>query len=63
MSLKKAISELPHPLVIGFGNPLLDVIIEGDENELLSKYDLKFDEQIELEEEAMEKLFADLPDE
>ena len=63
MSVKETISTYDHPLVMAFGNPLLDIILTEDENDLLAKYNLRVDGQTELEEEEMEKLIQELPDE
>ncbi|XP_001599233.2 adenosine kinase-like isoform X2 [Nasonia vitripennis] len=63
LSVKEIFANFEHPVVMAFGNPLLDVILTDDENNLLSKYNLKIDGQTELEEKVMEQLFADLPEE
>lgn len=63
MSVKEIIANFEHPVVMAFGNPLLDVILTNDESNLLSKYNLKLDGQTELEDKVMEQLFADLPEE
>lgn len=62
MSVKETIANFEHPVVMAFGNPLLDIILTKDENNLLEKYDLKIDGQMELEAKIMDQLFADLPE-
>lgn len=63
MSVKETIASFEHPVVMAFGNPLLDIILTKDDNDLLSKYNLKIDGETELEEKEMEQLIAELPDE
>ena len=63
MSVKETVANFEHPVVMAFGNPLLDIILKEDENNLLTKYNLKIDGATELEEKEMDQLIADLPDE
>ncbi|XP_058800713.1 adenosine kinase-like [Phymastichus coffea] len=63
MSMKEKIAKLQHPIVMAFGNPLLDVLIINDEDNLLTKYNLKIDGQTELDRKKIDQLFNDLPNE
>jgi hypothetical protein len=63
MSLKEIIANFEHPVAMAFGNPLLDVILSNDKNNLVSKYNLSFDAQIELKEKEINQLFTELTDE
>ncbi|KAJ8668287.1 hypothetical protein QAD02_009950 [Eretmocerus hayati] len=63
MSHKEIMSRFENPVVLAFGNPLLDIFLTNDENHLLSKYDLKVDEQKELDGELMDQLITELPEE
>lgn len=64
MSAKEKVGKLKHPIVLAFGNPLLDVIVVNNNErvgDLLNKYNLKVDGQAELDREEMDRLFDDLP--
>lgn len=63
MSVKEAIANFEHPVVMALGNPLLDITIQNDTIDLCTKYNLAVDGQIELEEKEIEKLLKDSPDE
>ncbi|XP_011501475.1 PREDICTED: adenosine kinase [Ceratosolen solmsi marchali] len=63
MSMKEIVANFKHPVAMAFGNPLLDVIISNDDNNLVSKYNLTLDAQIELKEKDINQLCAELTDE
>lgn len=62
-SLKEAIANLKLPAVVAFGNPLLDVVSTIQDDNLLEKYKLKVDSELELPEEIIQQILADLPTE
>lgn len=43
-----------------FGNPLLDIIVRIEGNDLLEKYDIKPDDQKEISDEEMKNLYDDI---
>lgn len=59
--LKKAIIRLDYPAIVAFGNPLLDILVILQNDDLLKKYNLKPDGETELCEKKMQELMADLP--
>ncbi|XP_029174849.1 adenosine kinase-like [Nylanderia fulva] len=61
--LRKTIARLDFPAIIAFGNPLLDILVIVKNEDLLKKYNLKIDGEMELCEEKMQELIADLPPE
>lgn len=62
-SLQKAIASLQSPAVVAFGNALLDVVVTIRGDELLEKYKLKGDNEIEHPEDVIQQILADLPTE
>ncbi|KAK0178521.1 hypothetical protein PV327_007403 [Microctonus hyperodae] len=60
-SLQKAIASLQSPAVVAFGNALLDVVVTIRDDELLEKYKLKGDNEIEHPEDVIQQILADLP--
>ncbi|KAK0075131.1 hypothetical protein PV325_007320 [Microctonus aethiopoides] len=60
-SLQKAIASLQSPAVVAFGNALLDVVVTIRGDELLEKYKLKGDNEIEHPEDVIQQILADLP--
>lgn len=62
MSVKDTIAQYEHPVVMALGNPLLDIIVQNNNNDLCEKYNLAIDGQTELEEAEIEKLLKDLSD-
>ncbi|EZA60860.1 hypothetical protein DMN91_008028 [Ooceraea biroi] len=63
ISLQKTIARLDFPAIIAFGNPLLDIFVMLENDDLFKKYNLKTDGETELCEEKMQELTADLPSE
>lgn len=63
ISLRQAIALLDVPAVIAFGNPLLDIFVVLQDDDLLKKYNLKMDGETELCEKKLQELIADLPSE
>jgi len=61
--LRKTIARLDFPAIIAFGNPLLDVLVILKNDELIKKYNLKIDGEMELCEKKLQELIADLPPE
>ncbi|XP_012242193.1 adenosine kinase [Bombus impatiens] len=61
VSLRKSIAKLDCPAIIAFGNPLLDVYVTIKNDDLLKKFNLPTDGEIELPVEKMQELLADLP--
>lgn len=61
--LEKVIATLQLPAVVAFGNPLLDVVSNIQDDNLLEKYKLKVDSEIELSEDIIQEILADLPTE
>lgn len=61
--LRKTIARLDFPVIIAFGNPLLDILVIVKNDDLFKKYNLKIDGETELCEEKMQELIADLPPE
>lgn len=61
--LRKAIVRLDYPAIIAFGNPLLDILVILENDDLLKKYNLKVDGETELCEAKIQELIADLPPE
>ncbi|XP_008556442.1 uncharacterized protein LOC103577541 [Microplitis demolitor] len=59
--LEKVIATLQLPAVVAFGNPLLDVVSNIQDDNLLEKYKLKVDSEIELSEDIIQEILADLP--
>lgn len=46
--------------VAAFGNPLLDIIVNIDSDELLEKYGIKNDDQKEIDDFQMKNLYKDI---
>lgn len=63
LSLKKAVKGLAVPAVVSFGNPLLDIVVTLENDDILEKYGLKVDGEVELPEEKIQDLLAELPPE
>lgn len=61
VSLRRSIAKLDCPAIIAFGNPLLDVYVTIKNDDLLKKFNLPTDGEIELPVEKMQELLADLP--
>lgn len=61
VSLRKSIVKLDVPAVVAFGNPLLDIYVTLKNDDLLKKYNLSADGEMELPAEKMQELLADLP--
>lgn len=61
--LRKTVARLDFPAVIAMGNPLLDIFVILKNDELIKKYDLKVDSEMELCEKKLQELIADLPPE
>lgn len=61
--LRKAIIRLDYPAIIAFGNPLLDIFVVLENDDLLKKYNLRMDDETELCETKIQELIADLPSE
>ncbi|XP_012279852.1 adenosine kinase [Orussus abietinus] len=51
------------PVVVAFGNPLLDIIVTVEDDHLFKKFDLKEDDELELPEETVQQLISELPPE
>lgn len=47
-------------IVAGFGNPLLDITVNIDNDELLKKYKLNEDDQTELPVDEIKSLYNDI---
>ncbi|XP_034935972.1 adenosine kinase-like [Chelonus insularis] len=60
-SLQQVIKSLQLPAVVAFGNPLLDVVVTIRDANLLEKYKLQVDNEVELPEEIIQQILADLP--
>lgn len=61
MSLKEVISSSNPPLVVAFGNPLLDYFITGEDESILAKRSLLADESTEVSQKDIVDLLTDLP--
>ncbi|XP_014487119.1 PREDICTED: adenosine kinase-like isoform X1 [Dinoponera quadriceps] len=61
--LRKAIVRLDYPAIISFGNPLLDIFVALESDDLLKKYNLRSDGETELCETKIQELIVDLPSE
>lgn len=61
--LRKALAGLEVPTVMAFGNPLLDILVNVKDTDILKKYDLTVDGETELPSEKMQELLADLSQE
>lgn len=61
--LRKAIIRLDYPAIIAFGNPLLDIFVVLQNDDLLKKYNLRMDGETELCETKIQELITDLPPE
>lgn len=59
--LRVAFSKLKTPVIIAFGNPLLDVYVFLKNKEFLKKHNLTEDGEMELSDDKMQELLADLP--
>lgn len=59
-SLKKAIEKLKSPAVVSFGNPLLDVAVILNDDNFLEKYGLSVEGEMELPEDKIQEIMADL---
>lgn len=59
--LRESIAKLDVPAVVAFGNPLLDIYVTLKNDDLLKKYNLSADGEMELPAEKMQELLADLP--
>lgn len=59
--LRKSIAKLDVPAVVAFGNPLLDIYVKLENDDLLKKYNLSADGEMELSAAKMQELLADLP--
>lgn len=59
-TLTKALRLLKTPAVAMFGNPLLDIGVTVEDESILEKYGLPVDGEMELEEEKIQALLADL---
>ncbi|KAF7993608.1 hypothetical protein HCN44_010203 [Aphidius gifuensis] len=59
-SLKKAIEKLESPAVVSFGNPLLDVAVILNDDNFLEKYGLSVEGEMELPEDKIQEIMADL---
>ncbi|XP_076639262.1 adenosine kinase isoform X2 [Colletes latitarsis] len=59
--LKIAFLKQNVPAVVAFGNPLLDVYVFLKNKDILKKYDLTEDGEMELPNEKMQEILADLP--
>lgn len=47
-------------IVAGFGNPLLDITVNIDNDELLKKYKLNEDDQKEISDDEIKSLYNDI---
>lgn len=47
-------------VIAGFGNPLLDIIVTTNCKQLLQKYNLKEDDQKEVDDITMQSLLQDI---
>ena len=47
-------------IIAGFGNPLLDITVKVDNNDILEKYNLKRDDQIEFDFNHIKLLLNDI---
>lgn len=61
----KRVGEVPNMcrklcILAGFGNPLLDITVEIQDDKLLKKYNLNPDDQKEIEIEQMNNLLKDI---
>lgn len=61
--LRKAIIRLDYPAITAFGNPLLDIFVVLENDDLFKKYNLRMDGETEMCETKIQELIADLPPE
>ncbi|XP_014212569.1 adenosine kinase-like [Copidosoma floridanum] len=65
LSLKEYIATQQHPLIMAFGNPLLDTIVINDNNRLkplMDRLRLEVDGIVELDRKQMQDIFKSLPE-
>lgn len=58
--LRAALANVEFPAVVAFGNPLLDIIVHLDSDEILNKFNLKTDEQREVTPETIQEILAEI---
>ncbi|XP_046431503.1 adenosine kinase-like isoform X1 [Neodiprion fabricii] len=61
--LAEAIRSLKTPAIAGFGNPLLDIFVTLNSDDMLNKYSLKVDGEEELPADKIQQLINELPSE
>ncbi|KAG7204790.1 hypothetical protein KM043_005197 [Ampulex compressa] len=61
--LREAIAKCGLPAIIAFGNPLVDTLVVLKNDDLLKKYNLTLDGEMELSDKKIQELLADLPPE
>ncbi|XP_015120230.1 adenosine kinase 2 [Diachasma alloeum] len=59
-TLAKTVRLLKTPAVVMFGNPLLDIVVTLEDESILEKYQLPVDGEVELEEDKIQEILADL---
>lgn len=47
-------------LVVAFGNPLLDIVVNVPDNKLLEKYNIKPNDQKEISDKEIANLYEDV---
>lgn len=58
--LRAALASVKFPAVVAFGNPLLDIIVHLDNDEILNKFNLKVDGQQEVSQEKIQEILAEI---